>query len=497
MKRKMWKRLATLALATVLTVGLVPGAQAAVDYDGADLTISGSATRTAEQYTVTYSATLEIAETESAIVSLVNAARVNENWLEALRFTCYLEDGLLKNALTESDLEDASLAITGTDNYVAVSTHPVKTANGVSATYKLTDAAVGELSASTLSAEQVAEILAEDMNITFTGTLANSEVWNAVGGASTISTIGYILVTYDETIAGENGFNADVSARVAEATCTTTISPTASSGSSSSSTTYAIEVVETSNGDVKLTPTRASKGTRVTITVTPRSGYELSTLSVVDKDGNKLELTDKGNGQYTFIMPGSNVTVTATFAPAQGSALPFTDVATGDWFYDAVAYVYENGLVDGTSATTFSPDVLTNRGMMATILWRMEDKPQVDYAMSFTDVATDIWYTEAVRWAASEEIMKGYSDTQFGPDDVITREQLATVFWRYLGSPAAESDLSAYPDGDSVGSWAVDAMTWAVDSGVINGTGDGTLKPQAAATRAELVTVLMRVLELQ
>ena len=497
MKRKMWKRLASMALATVLTVGLIPGAQAAADYSGAVLEIEGSATGANGQYDVSYSASLKILNETSEIVALVNTARVNENWLESLRFTCYLEDALLKDALTESDLEGVSLEITGTNNYEAVSTNPVKTENGVSATYQLTEGAVERLSDSTLSAEGVADILAENMNIAFTGTLTNSEVWNAVGGASTITTTGYVLVTYDETMANDNGFNVDVSKRLAEDTCTTTISPTASGGGSSRPT-YPVEAVDTPNGEVKTTPTRASKGTLVTITVTPDTGYEVASLSVVDEDGNEVEVEDKGNGKYTFTMPASEVSVNVTFAEIVDD-MPFVDVAENDWFYDSVRYVYDNGLMEGTSATTFAPTLTTTRSMVTTILWRAEGQPQTDNTVSYPDVEADTWYTEAICWGTEEGIVKGYGDGNFGPNDLITREQFATILYRYAQykgyDVSASDDLSAFPDADQTGSWAVDAVKWAVGSGLLNGKDGGLLDPLGVASRAEVATILMRFME--
>lgn len=497
MKRKMWKRLASMALATVLTVGLIPGAQAAADYSGAVLEIEGSAIGANGQYDVSYSASLKILNETSEIVALVNTARVNENWLESLRFTCYLEDALLKDALTESDLEGVSLEITGTNNYEAVSTNPVKTENGVSATYQLTEGAVERLSDSTLSAEGVADILAEEMNIAFTGTLTNSEVWNAVGGDSTITTTGYVLVTYDETMANDNGFNVDVSKRLAEDTCTTTISPTASGGGSSRPT-YPVEAVDTPNGEVKTTPTRASKGTLVTITVTPDTGYEVASLSVVDEDGNEVEVEDKGNGKYTFTMPASEVSVNVTFAEIVDD-MPFVDVAENDWFYDSVRYVYDNGLMEGTSATTFAPTLTTTRSMVTTILWRAEGQPQTDNTVSYPDVEADTWYTEAICWGTEEGIVKGYGDGNFGPNDLITREQFATILYRYAQykgyDVSASDDLSAFPDADQTGSWAVDAVKWAVGSGLLNGKDGGLLDPLGVASRAEVATILMRFME--
>lgn len=497
MKRKMWKRLASMALATVLTVGLIPGAQAAADYSGAVLEIEGSATGANGQYDVSYSASLKILNETSEIVALVNTARVNENWLESLRFTCYLEDALLKDALTESDLEGVSLEITGTNNYEAVSANPVKTENGVSATYQLTEGAVERLSDSTLSAEGVTDILAEEMNIAFTGTLTNSEVWNAVGGDNSIPTTGYILVTYDESMAEDNGFTAGTSVRVAEAVCTTTIYPIASSGGSSSPT-YPVETEDTSNGEVKTTPTRASKGTLVTITVTPKAGYEVATLSVIDEDGNEVKVTDKGNGKYTFTMPASEVSVNVTFAEISDD-MPFVDVAENDWFYDAVYYVYDSGLMEGTSSTTFAPMLTTTRSMVTTILWRAEGQPQTDNTVSYPDVEADTWYTEAICWGTEEGIVKGYGDGNFGPNDLITREQFATILYRYAQykgyDVSASDDLSAFPDADQTGSWAVDAVKWAVGSGLLNGKDGGLLDPLGVASRAEVATILMRFME--
>lgn len=499
MKRNMWKRLGTMALATALTVGLVPSAQAAVDYEGANLTISGSVTGTAGQYSAEYSADLKIANENSQIVALVNVARLNENWLEALRFTCYLEDELIKDALTDSDLEGVSLEIGGTDNYEVVSTHPEKTENGVSATYKLTDATVAELSDITLSAEEVAGILAEEMSITFTGTLTNSEVWNAVGSASTIPTTGYILVTYDETMANDNGFNLDVSKRVAEATCTTTISPTASSDSSSGVSTYAVVVSEAENGKISVSPSRASKGTTVTITITPDEGYELATLTVIDQNGNKLDVTDEGNGKYTFTMPASKVSVETTFVEIATSDMPFVDVTENDWFYAAVRYAYDNGLMEGTSTTTFAPSLTTTRSMVTTILWRAEGQPQKDYTISYPDVEENTWYTQAICWGTAEDIVKGYGDGRFGPDDFITREQMATILYRYATykgyDMSASDDLSAFSDADQTGSWALDAVKWAVGSGLLNGKDGGRLDPLGLASRAEVATILMRFVE--
>ena len=179
--------------------------------------------------------------------------------------------------------------------------------------------------------------------------------------------------------------------------------------------------------------------------------------------------------------------------------MPFVDVAENDWFYDSVRYVYDNGLMEGTSATTFAPTLTTTRSMVATILWRVEGEAQVDHIMSYPDVEPNTWYTEAVRWATAEGIMEGYGDGRFGPNDSITREQLATILYRYAKykgyDVSASNDLSAFVDADQTGDWAVDAVKWAVGSGLLNGKDGGRLDPQGVASRAEVATMLMRFME--
>lgn len=182
--------------------------------------------------------------------------------------------------------------------------------------------------------------------------------------------------------------------------------------------------------------------------------------------------------------------------------LPFTDVPEGAWYKDAAAYVYKHGLMAGTSATTFAPDVTTSRAMIATILWRMAGSPVVNYAMNYTDVAQGQWCSEAIRWATSEGVVTGYGNGLFGTNDPITREQLATMLWRYAQtegydvSIGEDTNILSYTDVADLSEYAIPAMQWAVGAGIINGTGDGsTLTPQGQATRAQAATVLMRFCE--
>ena len=262
---------------------------------------------------------------------------------------------------------------------------------------------------------------------------------------------------------------------------------------------YKITVESSDHGKVTADRSSSRAGATVTLTAVPEDGYRLASLTVTGKDGKTVTLNDKGDGSYTFTMPASAVTVKATFGEISSDTLPFVDVSLDSWYYDGAAYVYEKGLMNGTSATTFSPDMTTSRAMIATILWRLEGSPVVDYAMMFDDVDPVSWYGEAVRWAASEGIVNGYGNNQFGPNDPITREQMAAMLYRYAQyqeydvSVGENANILSYTDADQLGTWAVSAMQWACGAGIINGTGDGsTLSPQGQATRAQAAVMLMR-----
>ena len=191
-----------------------------------------------------------------------------------------------------------------------------------------------------------------------------------------------------------------------------------------------------------------------------------------------------------------------TFLPASAAAAsvsPFGDVQSTDWYYDEVQYVYENGLMSGTSATTFSPDATTTRGMIVTILHRLEGTPAVSTSGTFADVAAGQYYTDAVEWASANGIVGGYGNGRFGPNDPITREQMAAILYRYASykgyDVAGKADLSGYVDAGQVSSYATEAMEWANLAGLINGTSDTTLSPTASAIRAQVAAILMRFCE--
>lgn len=168
------------------------------------------------------------------------------------------------------------------------------------------------------------------------------------------------------------------------------------------------------------------------------------------------------------------------------------DVRGEDWFYHDVRYVHEKGLMEGTSGGAFSPNVSTTRAMIATLLWRLEGSPPWERGTDFPDVKEGLWYAQAVRWAASTGVVKGYDDGSYGPDDVITREQLALMLYRYAKAPPAAGSLSAFVDADAVSPWAKDAMAWAVEQGILTGRGGGYLDPCGHATRAETAAMFAR-----
>ena len=270
-------------------------------------------------------------------------------------------------------------------------------------------------------------------------------------------------------------------------------------GSSSSGTTTYTSTAETvENGTVTISPKNASKGTEVTVTVTPDEGYVLESLTVTDKNGTEMELTDQGDGKYSFTMPASNVKIDAVFTEEEPvSTLPFSDVASEDWFCDAVQYVFDNGMMNGVGNGLFAPDSNLTRGMIAQVLYNLEGTPEAG-SDAFTDVEAGQWYADAVNWAAANNIVSGYGDSTFGPQKDITREQMAQILYNYAVfkgyDVSAQGDLSAFGDGSETSDWALPAMKWAVGTGLLQGYA-GRLNPAGTATRAEVAQILMNFCE--
>ena len=271
-------------------------------------------------------------------------------------------------------------------------------------------------------------------------------------------------------------------------------------GGSSSGTSKGFDagVSQAPNGTITVTPKTAAKGKLVTVTVTPDAGYRLDKLTATGKNGDNLPLTDIGGGKYTFVMPTGGARVSGSFVKiiqaAEGQ--PFEDVPQGAWFVDAVKYVHQNGLMAGTSATTFSPYGNTSRGMIVTILHGMCGKPVFEGCV-FSDVEEGAYYAKATCWASQNQIISGFGQGKFGPDEDVQREQLAVVMMRYaqyLGLETPErADLSGFADADQISAYAQEAMSWANAVGLFSGKGDGIMDPQGVATRAEVAAMMARL----
>ena len=264
---------------------------------------------------------------------------------------------------------------------------------------------------------------------------------------------------------------------------------------------YRIDIPDFEGGTVTADPAAAKAGATVTLTATPDEGYAVGTITVTDRFGDAVKVTENADGTYTFTMPNGQVTVKATFVETEepAPAEPFPDVDENDWFYDEVVYVYENGLMNGVENNQFAPNTATNRAMLATILYRLAGQPDVSGDLPFTDVAAGTWYTDAVLWAAQNGIVNGLGENTFAPMNTLTREQLVTMLYRYAEAEgydvSAAADLSGYPDADKVQTYAQEAMSWAVAEGIVAGMEDGTLNPAGNATRAQIATILMRFCE--
>ena len=280
------------------------------------------------------------------------------------------------------------------------------------------------------------------------------------------------------------------------------------SGSGTESSVYTVTVEKTEHGKVIASPTNASAGSTVTLTVTPDSDYALDTLTVTDSRGNESVLKDLGGGKYSFTMPAGRVTVRAVFVLLAGAphcdggadcpSRRFTDLGgVGAWYHEAVDFALRNDLMGGYGSGLFGPDNNLTRAQLAQILYNREGRPAVSGGSVFTDVADDAWYSDAITWSAGNHIVGGYGDGRFGPEDNITREQLAVMLWRYSRSPAATSQELDFNDTDEISSYALDAIRWAVENGILHGFGDGRLGPKGLATRAQVAQMLKNFIENQ
>lgn len=429
-------------------------------------------------------------------------------------------DGVDKNA----DLMESAKPLTVTTPTPVTVTLPTGFANAGNSVYIKHEASNGKIYYYTA-------IVGEDYKITFTtkngfspftisttseavaevdgiGYATFQDAVDAVENGGTIKA----LKNIDSTVSGNKTFTVNTNSNTVTLTAASGYNLTKNnnvytvsrqhSGSSSSgtTTTYAVNVNAATNGAVAADKKTASKGTTVTVTASPSKGYVVDAVKVVDKDGKDVAVTEK-DGKYVFTMPASAVTVTGSFKAETPApvALPFTDVKSGNWFYDAVKYAYAQGLMTGTSATTFAPNGTMNRAMIVTVLYRLEKSPAVTGASKFTDVPAGQWYSDAVAWAAANKIVNGYDETTFGPMNAVTREQMAAILFRYeqvkgLENVTLEENLNRFPDQNKISAYAIPALQWAVGQKIINGNADGTLDPTGTATRAQVAQIFTNLL---
>ena len=275
-----------------------------------------------------------------------------------------------------------------------------------------------------------------------------------------------------------------------------------SGGSSSGKTTYKVTTSAVNNGGVNASPSNAEKGATITITLSPDKGYKLDKLTVTDGSGKTVSTVKKSDTVYTFTMPASAVKVGVSYVKATEtpSKTKFNDVSANDWFASAVDYVTGKGMMNGTADNTFSPKANTTRGMVVTVLYRLENQPSTS-AASFTDVASGAYYANAVAWANANGIVSGYGSGKFGPNDKVTREQLAAILYRYAQykkydvSVGEDTNILSYDDAQSISSYAIPAIQWACGAGVVTGKSGSKLDPKGNATRAEVAAMLMRFCE--
>ena len=329
----------------------------------------------------------------------------------------------------------------------------------------------------------------------FTATIkgyVNGEDWHVLKGELTF-TCGYSQKyskpgsRYTITPKGLTADNYDITFNTGTLTVKDPLSPR-----------FNVYVLDSKHGTVEADCRYARKGDVVTLTIKPDWGYELETLTVTDSHGYELKLTYHSNGTYTFTMPRDNVTVKAIFTVRD---MPFVDVPGDAWYAGGVRYVYAHGLMNGTGNWRFSPNRTTTRAMIATILYRMEGSPRVYGTSQFGDVEAGSWYEDAVIWATQNDIVEGYTSKTFGPNDPITREQMAAMLYRYADycrcdmSAGRYVDLSKYSDMNEISDYAIPALRWAVGEEIIQGRTGKRLAPTDTATRAEVAVMLMRFCE--
>lgn len=463
---------------------------------------SWTVTISSKNYTnITGTLTFKLVDKTDAGVT-ISSVPASKTYGESFTLTASVTDaGTGTGSWTWTSNDPSVLQVTGTGASATVKALKAGSAT-ISAKYE-SDTTMGEQTTASITVgKRVITVTADNKSMTVNGTLPTftvtygnlpsgvqaADIFGTLASAST-TTDGKTTGSFDITVTTpvlktEAGANYEVGA-VTKGTLT--VNPRSSSGGGGSVSTYSVTVGKTENGSVSVSPKSASKGDTVTITVTPDKGYVLETLTVLDKNDKEIKLTEK-NGKYTFTMPAGKVEVKVTFMDDNTMLNYFVDVKAGDYFYDAVKWAAEKGITSGTDATHFSPNAACTRAQIVTFLWRAAGSPEPKNMSSFTDVPADSYYAKVVAWAVKNGITGGTGDGKFSPDAPCTRAQMATFLWRANGSPKVTGTT---PFSDvSAGTYYCNAVLWAYEQNITNGTGGGKFSPDAPCTRAQMVQML-------
>ena len=439
------------------------------------------------------------AKTAEAANAALEASK--ENLLKTVKeYVKYLADTVYNNG-APTELNGNSYTVSKETYGAAV--NAIDSANNVSGVLDAYDAMLDTQVCRTISSVSIMpdkESMVGSSTVTLTITKAPTDAVVSVtcddstvavkdngGGTYTVS-LPNITKTYTFTASIEQSDTYTA----ASTSCTVSVTRKSSGGSSSSSGSsgsYAVTAPSTKNGDVTVSPKNASKGDRVTVTVTPDKGYELDKLTVKDASGNKLKLTDKGNGKYTFTMPGSKVTVSAEFVEEQAASI-FADVPADAYYAKAVEWAVKKGITNGKANGLFGSNDPCTRGQIVTFLWRAAGSPAPKGTAKVpADVLPGSYCYDAVAWALENGITNGLADGTFGVNNTCTRGQSVTFLYRAMGT--APTTVNGFTDV-AAGDFYAEAVAWAVENGVTNGTSASTFSPNAGCTRAQIVTFLFR-----
>ena len=439
------------------------------------------------------------AKTAEAANAALEASK--ENLLKTVKeYVKYLADTVYNNG-APTELNGNSYTVSK-ENY-GVAVDAIDSANNVSGVLGAYDVMLDTQVCRTISSVSIMpdkESMVGSSTVTLTITKAPTDAVVSVtcddstvavkdngGGTYTVS-LPNITKTYTFTASIEQSDTYTA----ASTSCTVSVtrkSSGSSSSSSGSSGSYAVSAPSTKNGDVTVSPKNASKGDRVTVTVTPDKGYELDKLTVKDASGNKLKLTDKGNGKYTFTMPGSKVTVSAEFVEEQAASI-FADVPADAYYAKAVEWAVKKGITNGKANGLFGSNDPCTRGQIVTFLWRAAGSPAPKGTAKVpADVLPGSYCYDAVAWALENGMTNGLADGTFGVNNTCTRGQSVTFLYRAMGT--APTTVNGFTDV-AAGDFYAEAVAWAVENGVTNGTSASTFSPNAGCTRAQIVTFLFR-----